>query len=275
MGCAIDRKYFLFFLLYYTLPQIKHCTYTWRIKNITHYGPFCSIEHCQSYSEWTQKMLWCSPTWFPCSSYLAVGLIPELDFENFCGFRVSCDGSHELNQGGFTTSNRTALWEATASASLLRLRHVESTSTRSLGLIYREWTMSIQKTLLADGIVCVKCLAAQALNKMLGRGVPSSITVVTATVLTILTISHLLKFTWCAQTCSVCLGDILGSTTPHTATTFCDRSSDTTWPRVNLLAFWWRHITEPWLANTRAFSTSNCWVSSKDLDTDGKHAWPP
>lgn len=126
-------------------------------------------------------------------------------------------------------SRSTGFWEATASASLLRLRQVESTSTRSFWFTYeRGATLWISFFFKTTGSV-----------------------------------------SWDRKrTCSVCLGAVLGSTTPHTATTFWERSSDTTWPLVNLLAFSWRHITEPWLAKTRAFSTSTCWVSSKALNEE-------
>lgn len=97
-------------------------------------------------------------------------------------------------------SSSTGFWEATARASRLRFRHVESTSTTSF------W------------------------------------------------------FTWLGV-----LWAVLGRTTPHTATTFWHRSSEITWPLVNLQGFSWRHMTEPWLVSTRAFSTSSCWASSKAL----------
>lgn len=124
-------------------------------------------------------------------------------------------------------SRRTGFWDATASASLRTLRQVESTSTRSFGFSWgQDRGLRIFFFPLFTALTCWPGI----------------------------------------HTCSTCLGATLGSTTPQTATTFCERSSDTTWPLVNLFAFSWRHITEHWLARTSAFSASMCWVSSNALN---------
>ena len=167
-------------------------------------------------------------------AHLAVSLIPKLDLEDLCSFCMSCDSSHKLYQSGFTTSNR----------ALKQHRLLGSHGQCQSSQIPAGWVHQHQ-------IFFVHLQNRDQYND--GRDIQQRLFYVTKQEL---------------RTCSACLGTILGRTTPQTATTFWDRSSDTTWPLVNLLALSWRHITEPWLVNTKAFSTSSCWASSKALNKE-------
>lgn len=141
-------------------------------------------------------------------SHLAVSLIPKLHLEDLRSFGMSGDSSHKLYQSSFTTSNRT----------LEQYRFLGGHGQGQSSQIAAGWVNQHQILLInlqVDANIRKRERKTTAETDIWQR----------------------------LHTCSGCLGTILGSTTPQTATTFCDKSSDTTWPLVNLLAFSWHHVT--------------------------------